>query len=198
MSSGLSLTDPALLAALERQRRLSVGDYHRMVSAGVFDEDERLELLEGVIVEMSPHSPRHALAITRLCDAQFTLVSPDCVVRAQLPLTLEPDSEPEPDVAIIRRSESGDRNRHPSTALAIFEVAGESLRKDRLAKAALYARAGIPEYVIVNLSQDCLEVHREPDSEARRYRTVTTLTGSDRFESSTVPGLAFVVADLLS
>ena len=61
MSSGLSLTDPALLAALERQRRLSVGDYHRMVSAGVFDEDERLELLEGVIVEMSPRSPRHAL-----------------------------------------------------------------------------------------------------------------------------------------
>jgi hypothetical protein len=52
--------------------------------------------------------------------------------------------------------------------------------------------------VIVNLSQDCLEVHREPDSEARRYRTVTTLTGSERFESSTVPGLAFVVADLLS
>jgi Uma2 family endonuclease len=190
--------DPALLAALESQRRLRVEDYHRMVRAGVFDEDERLELLEGVIVEMSPQSPRHALVITRLCDPQFASVGRDFIVRARLPLTLEPDSEPEPDMAIVRRAESGDRDRHPSTALAVFEVASDSLRKDRLAKAALYARAGIPEYVIVNLSDDCLEVHREPDPSARRYRTVTTLSGAERFESSAVPGFAFVVSDLLA
>jgi Uma2 family endonuclease len=198
MSSGHALTDPALLAALESQRRLRVEDYHRMVAASVFEEDERLELLEGVIVQMSPQSPRHAVVITRLCDPQFAAVGPDCLVRAQLPLTLEPDSEPEPDVAIVRRAEGGDRHRHPSSALAVFEVASDSLRKDRLAKAVLYAQASIPEYVIVNLAQECLEVHRDPDPKGRRYRTLTTLAGTDRFESASVAGLAFLVADLLA
>jgi len=198
MSSGHALTDPALLAALESQRRLRVEDYHRMVAAAVFEEDERLELLEGVIVQMSPQSPRHAVVITRLCDPQFAAVGPDCLVRAQLPLTLEPDSEPEPDVAIVRRGEGGDRHRHPSSALAVFEVASDSLRKDRLAKAVLYAQAGIPEYVIVNLAQECLEVHRDPDRKGRRYRTLTTLAETDRFESVSVAGLAFLVADLLA
>src|SRR5262245_35302979 len=129
MPAGLSLNDPALLAALEHQRRLSVEDYHRMITAGVFDEDERLELLEGVIVEMSPQSPRHAIIIQRLCDRQFTSPGPDCVVRSQLPLTLAADSEPEPDVAVVPRNASGDRDEHPSTALLIFEVASDSLRK---------------------------------------------------------------------
>jgi Uma2 family endonuclease len=198
MSSGHALTDPALLAALESQRRLRVEDYHRMVAAGVFEDDERLELLEGVIVQMSPQSPRHAVVITRLCDPQFAAVGPDCLVRAQLPITLEPDSEPEPDVAIVRRAEGGDRHRHPSSALAVFEVASDSLRKDRLAKAVLYAQAGIPEYVIVNLAQECLEVHRDPDPKGRRYRTLTTLAGTDRFESAVVGGLTFLVADLLA
>jgi Uma2 family endonuclease len=123
MSSGNALTDPALLAALESQRRLRVEDYHRMVAASVFDEDERLELLEGVIVQMSPRSPRHAVVITRLCDPQFAAVGPDCLVRAQLPLTLEPDSEPEPDVAIVRRGEGGDRHRQASVAGLAFLVA---------------------------------------------------------------------------
>jgi Uma2 family endonuclease len=198
MSSGHTLGDPALIAALESQRRLRVEDYHRMVAAGVFEDDERLELLEGVIVQMSPQSPRHAVVITRLCDPQFAAVGPDCLVRAQLPITLEPDSEPEPDVAIVRRAEGGDRHRHPSSALAVFEVASDSLRKDRLAKAVLYAQAGIPEYVIVNLAQECLEVHRDPDPKGRRYRTLTTLAGTDRFESAVVGGLTFLVADLLA
>ena len=198
MSSGHALTDPALLAALENQRRLRVEDYHRMVAAGVFEEDERLELLEGVILQMSPQSPRHAVVITRLCDPQFATVGPECLVRAQLPLTLEPDSEPEPHVAIVRRAEQGDRHRHPSSALAVFEVASDSLRKDRLAKAVLYAQAGIPEYVIVNLAQECLEVHRDPDPQGRRYRTLNTLASPDRFESTAVTGFAFLVADLLA
>jgi Uma2 family endonuclease len=196
MSFGLSLTDPGLVATLEHQRRLSVDDYHRMIEAGVFREGERLELLEGVIVEMSPQAPRHAFVITRLCDPRFVQTGADHVVRAQLPLTLPPDSEPEPDVAVVPRGEDAS-DRHPSTASLVFEVAGESLRKDRLAKASLYTAAGIPEYVIVNLLQDCLEVHRDPDPAGRRYRTVTTLAAGDRFQSASVPSFSFAVADLL-
>lgn len=198
MPTGPSLTDPAFLAALEHQHRLTVADYHRMIAAGVFQEDERLELLEGVIVEISPQTPRYAQVIRRLCDPQFVTPPPDFVVQAQLPLTLGPDSEPEPDVAVVPRVEAAHRDRHPTTAALVFEVAGESLRKDRLAKSAIYAAAGIPDYVIVNLAQECLEAHRHPDPGTRRYRTVQTLSATDRFESVSVPGFAFTVADLLA
>jgi Uma2 family endonuclease len=197
MSNGPSLSDPAFVAALEHQHRLTVEDYHRMIEAAVFDEDERLELLEGVIVEMSPQAPRHALVISRLCDPVFVVPGPDFLVRCQLPLTLGRASEPEPDVAVVSRALAAQRDRHPGTAALVFEVAGDSLRKDRLAKGAVYAAAGIPEYVIVNLAQDCLEVHRDPDPQGRRYRTVVTLA-TGRFESVSVSGFAFAVADLLS
>lgn len=201
MPTGPSLSDPAVLAALEHRHRLSVDDYHRMIGAGVFDEDERLELLEGVIVEMSPQRPRHARVIRRLCDPQFATPGPAFVVQAQLALTLGADSEPEPDVAIVAKADAelADReDRHPAIAALVFEVAGESLRKDRLAKGAIYAAAGIPEYVIANLTQDCVEAHSDPDPGARRYRTVVTLSGSDRFQSVAVPDFGFAVADLLA
>jgi len=104
MGNGFSLTDPAVRAALEHQHLLSVKEYHRMVAGGVFNEDDRLELLEGVIVEMSPPRPRHARIIRRLCDPQFVAAGPSFVVQAQLPLTLGRDSEPEPDVAVVSKS----------------------------------------------------------------------------------------------
>src|SRR5262245_52491793 len=198
MSTGLSLSDPALLAALEHQHRLSVQDYHRMIRAGIFEADARLELLQGVIVEMSPQTPRHAEVIRRLCDPRFATIPADCVIQSQLSLTLGPDSEPEPDVAVVPRSETGQADSHPRSARLVIEVAAESLRKDRLAKSPLYARAGIPEYVIVNLTQSCLEVQRDPDPGAGRYRTSLTLTSGSRFESVAVPGFAFDVAALLA
>jgi Uma2 family endonuclease len=183
---------------MEPQRRLSVEDYHRMIEAGVFDEDERLELLEGVIVEMSPQRPRHAEVISRLCDPRFVTVGPEFLVRSQLPLTLGPESEPEPDVAVVHRNPKGYAANHPTSAFLVVEVSGDSLRKDRVAKAAIYAHAGIGEYVIANLADECLEVHRDPDARARRYQTISTLRAGDRFESASVPGFGFAVTDLLA
>jgi Uma2 family endonuclease len=197
MPIGVPLTDPAFLVALEHQHRLTADDYHRMIAAGIFEEDDRLELLEGVIVEMSPQSPRHALVISRLCDPAFVSPGPQFLVRCQLPLTLGPHSEPEPDVAVVLRTEADRIDRHPVTAALVIEVAGDSLQKDRLTKSATYAAAVIPEYVIVNLAHDCLEVHRDPDPEARRYRTVVTVAVTQRFESKAVEGFAFAAADLL-
>ena len=175
---------------------MSVEDYHRMVEAGILDEDDRVELLDGVIVEMPPQGPRHAILIQKLCDPTFARVPPDHVIRCQLPLTLGSGSEPEPDVSVVRRADVSSTS-HPTTAALVFEVAGDSLQKDRLTKAALYAGAGIPEYVIVNAWQDCLEIHRDPDAASRRYRTMLTLSGDDRFDSAAVPGFAFRVASLL-
>jgi Uma2 family endonuclease len=195
-ASGPSLTDPALMLVLDRQRRLSVGDYHRMIEAGILDEDDHVELLEGVMVQMTPQGPRHAKLIRRLCDPTFARVSPDHVVQCQLPLTIGEHSEPEPDISIVRRADAASDTSHPTTAAVVFEVAGESLKNDRLTKAALYASAGIPEYVIVNVEGDCLEVHRDPDPASHRYRTLATLAGEQIFESSAVPGFAFRVSAL--
>ena len=167
-----------------------------MIEAGILDEDDHVELLEGVIVEMAPQGPKHARLIQRLCDPTFAQVATDHVVRCQLPLTLGRDWEPEPDIAIVRRADAGSDTSHPATAAVVCEVAGESLQKDRLTKSALYAGAGIPEYVIVNVGQQCLEVHRDPDPASRRYRTLVTLSGDQRFESATVPGFGFRVASL--
>jgi Uma2 family endonuclease len=196
VASGPSLTDPALMLMLDRRRRLSAGDYHRMIGAGILGEDDHVELIEGVIVEMTPQGPKHAKLIRRLCDPTFATVPRDHVLQCQLPLTLGPDSEPEPDVSIVRRADAASGASHPTTAALVFEVAGESLPKDRLTKAALYAGAEIPEYVIVNTEQDCLEVHRDPDAASRRYRSLVTLSGEQAFESSAVPGFAFRVAAL--
>lgn len=193
---GATSIDPGLMIVLDRQRQLSIDDYHRMIEAGILDEDDHVELLEGVIVEMSPQGPKHARAIQQLCDPAFARVPEHHVVRCQLPLTLGPRSEPEPDVSVVLRADASSSSSHPTTAALVFEVAGDSLRKDRLAKAALYAGAGIPEYVIVNVEQDCLEVYRDPDAAARRYRTLVTLSGADRFESAAVPGFGFGVASL--
>ena len=186
------------MLVLDRQRRISVGDYHRMIGAGILDEDDHVELIEGVIVEMTPQGPRHAKLIQRLCDPTFASVPSDRIVRCQLPLTLGPDSEPEPDVSVVRRADAISDTSHPTTAALVFEVAGVSLPKDRLTKSALYAGAGISEYVIVNVDEECLEVHRDPDPASGRYRTLATLSGDQAFESAAVPGFAFRVASLFA
>ncbi len=169
-----------------------------MIDAGILDEDERVELLEGVIVSMSPQKPDHALVVERLGDPRFLKLTGDFVIRCQLPLALSDSDEPEPDVAVIRSDTPRSRQQHAGTAQLVFEVASGSLRVDREVKALLYARSGIPEYVIVNRKDQHLEVHRDPDPASGGYRTLTRLSTGDTFSSTSVPGLGFAVADLLA
>lgn len=180
-------------------RRLGAEEYHRMIDAGVLDEDERVELLEGVIVAVSPQNAHHALVVERLSDPRFIHLPDAFVVRCQLPLTLSDADEPDPDVAVIPRDAARSRRQHPTTAHLVFEVAADSLRKDRDIKTGLYARAGSPEYVIVNLKDERLEVHRDPDpAAAGRYASVTRIDASGTFASQSVVGLRFEVGELLA
>jgi len=179
-------------------RRLHVDEYHRMIEAGILDEDERIELLEGVMVTMSAQNPGHAIVVERLSDPLFVRLPAEFVIRCQLPLLLSEADEPEPDAAVIERGMPHSRQQHPTTARLVFEVAGGSLRVDREIKAPLYARSGIPEYVIVNLKDECLEVHRDPDPAAGRYRAIARLNKGDQFSSTSVPGLGFGVTELLA
>lgn len=149
--------------ASEPLHPLSVDDYHRMIEAGILGEDDRVELLEGVLVEVSPEGPAHATVIARLARHLFVALAerPDLMVRVGNPLTLRPRSEPEPDLAVVDEADST-FTAHPSRAHLLVEVSSSSRPIDRGRKLAIYARARIPEDWIVDLVESVIEVQRDP------------------------------------
>lgn len=167
--------------------------YHRLADAGVLGEDDRVELIEGDIVHMSPHDKPHAVAIRLVRRALRQVFTGERhLVDEQLPLALGPDSEPEPDVSVIEGQPRDFLDGHPTSAVLVVEGAEASLRFDRNRKRALYARHGLPEYWIVNLKERQLEVHREPSGED--YAEVTIY---DSDQTVSVQGDSIVVSDLL-
>jgi len=144
---------------LDRLRPIRRAEYDRMVRLGMFRQ-EKIELLYGRLVFMSPHGEPHAYSITRLTKLLVRALGDRADVRVQLPFAASDDSEPEPDVAIVP---PGDYlHEHPRSALLVIEVADSSLQEDRRLKGALYAASGVPEYWIVNLVDRVIEVHRRP------------------------------------
>src|SRR4029077_12696675 len=149
------MIDPAVLAT-ETVRPLRRDEYDRLVALGYF-EDEKIELLDGLLIAMSPAGAAHMYVITKLNMLFAPAVGKRALVRVQGPFAASDTSEPEPDLALVPNE---DHSRdHASQAFLLVEVAESSLRKDRVVKASLYARAGIPEYWIVNLRERVIEVH---------------------------------------
>jgi Uma2 family endonuclease len=142
--------------------RLTRARYDRMVDAGILGEDDKVELLDGLLVAREPQGSRHPTAVMLVRAALEKAFGRRYHLREEKPVALDRMSEPEPDVVVVpgRIRDYGDA--HPSKPVLIVEVAESSLRLDRLRKGALYARAGIAEYWIVNLVDDVLEVYREP------------------------------------
>lgn len=173
----------------ERQRRIRVDEYHRMIEAGILDENERVQLIDGVLVAMTPQGRLHAFVIQELNRLLVRALADDYKVLTQLPLTLGGDSEPEPDLAVVRAEDARSRTRHPETALLVIEVAGDSLRLDRESKAVLYARAGVPEYWIVNLAAASVEVFRDPDLVTGSFRTTSQCRRGEALTAQSVPGV---------
>lgn len=146
------------------RRRFTRDDYHGMAAAGILALDARVELLDGEIVEMSLIGPRHS-AIVRLLNAFFSAkVASRAIVDIQNPIALDPESEPQPDLIILKPRADFYRDAHPqpSDVLLLIEVAESSLQKDRGEKLRLYAQAGIAEYWIIDVDQERLIVHRHP------------------------------------
>jgi Uma2 family endonuclease len=182
-------------------RRWKRTEYDRLVELGVFEGDS-IELIGGQLVVAEPHGTYHASAISATEYALRAVLPPGWIVRSQLPVSLDDESEPEPDIVAVPGSPADYRHSHPTRPVLAVEVAESSLEFDRHHKGSLYARAGIQDYWIVNLVDRVLEVHRdpEPDSTAPygwRYRSVATLG-----PTAVVVPLAFtasriVVAELL-
>lgn len=143
--------------------RMSVKQYHAIARAGIIDEDERVELLEGLLVDKMSKNPPHSVATQLVIIALARLLPGGWIVRSQEPVTLA-DSEPEPDAAIVRGEVQDYSRRHPGpqeTALVI-EVSDATLRRDRGTKKRIYARARIPVYWVINLIDMRLEVYTNP------------------------------------
>jgi Uma2 family endonuclease len=146
-----------------------------MIDAGILDEDEPLELIEGRLIVAEPQNTPHAKAIELTADALRAAFGPGWRIRIQLPIALEPDSEPEPDVSVVAGSPRDDGKDHPSHPALVVEVADTSVRFDRVVKGRIYARGGIGEYWIVDLNARVLEVRRKPRRRAGRHATYATV-----------------------
>lgn len=145
-------------------KRWIVEDYHRMISTGILTPDDRVELLDGQIVEMAPQNPPHASTTDESSDYLKTLFAGWAKVRTQLPITLAPNSEPEPDLVIVRMDERHYRDRHPAPedVFLLIEIADATLQRDRTRKAKIYASTGIPDYWIIDIQQQQVIVLRDP------------------------------------
>ncbi len=153
-------------------RKFTIDEYHQMADAGLFAEDERIELIEGTIYAMTPVGRRHAATVAKLGDLfSASKVRDEAIVWIQSPLRLPPHGEPEPDLVLLKRTPDYYETRapEPEDVFLLVEVADSSLPFDRAVKLPVYASAGIVECWLVNLIDDQIEVYREPVG--RRYQT---------------------------
>lgn len=141
-----------------------------MVDAGILGPDDKVELIEGEILVVSPENALHAAVIDGTLMVLQRVFGKGHYVRPAHPVALDDHSEPEPDLAVVPGSPNDYRSAHPATALLVVEVSRSSRSFDRGRKQRLYARTGIPEYWVLDLVDDCLFVHRDPAPEG--YRTV--------------------------
>ena len=176
----------------ETLRPLRRVEYEEMVRLGMF-EGERVELLYGTIVQMSPHGPPYDATVGEIDERLKAALGRRAIVRIQSAFAASDGSEPEPDVAVVPRCDYW--HEHPSEAWLIVEVADSSLAKDRGPKARLYAESGVLEYWVVNLIDALIEVHRSPSAGA--YGQVISCRPGDVIRPLQFPDIELSVADLL-
>ncbi len=170
MISTVAIAPPGTVS----RRRFNIEEYYRMARAGILTEDDRVELIDGEVLEMTPIGPRHAITVDRLNELLVIRLAGTAIVRVQSPIRLSDDTEPEPDLAVLRRR-SGYGEAHPTAddVLLLIEVAETSADYDRGIKLPRYARAGIPETWLVDLTGDIVEQYTGP--RADQYNSKQTL-----------------------
>jgi Uma2 family endonuclease len=184
---------------VELTRRLfTVEEYHRMAEAGIFGEDERVELIEGEIVQMAPIGPQHAGCVINATRLFITRLGDRAIVSPQNPLVIRPRSQPQPDLLLVRpRAVSYSRELPNSQdVLLAVEVADTTVRFDRLVKARLYARANIAEFWLCLAIDGAVEVHRGPGADG--YANVTQHGPGQLVSPLAFPDVSFAVSDFFA
>lgn len=188
-----------MLGAEIKKRRFGVGEYHRMAEAGIFGEDDRLELADGEIVEMTPIGWRHVRAVTVLTQLLAGAL-PGYYVSVQNPIVFGERDEPQPDLALVRAEALEGSLPEASDVALVVEVAETSLTYDREVKVPLYALSGAPEAWVVDLASGAIEVYASPEASrvsAGRYAKRRTFGRGEELRSFTVDGLRFAVRDVV-
>ncbi|CBN57882.1 MULTISPECIES: Uma2 family endonuclease [Kamptonema] len=177
-------------------RLWTVDEYHQMIETGILDEDDRVELLEGQIIEMSLQIPLTAATTQTASNYLSNILTGLAYIRMQLPITLRPNSEPEPDIAVVRIDPGRYFDHHPTPdeIFLVVEVANTSLAKDRRQKVRAYANANIPEYWILDVNEQQVYVFREPGNET--YQQEIILNEEAIFSMVAFPEIEVSVSEL--
>ena len=189
-------------ATSARTKRWSRLEYERLVDLGAFQPGDRVELVAGELLVREPQGSPHTTGIRAVEEALRSALGSGWEVRTQMPVALDDESEPEPDVMVVPGSFRDYSRAHPSRPALLVEVAESNLAYDREDKGSLYARARVPDYWIVNLEERVLEVYREsgPDVAAAHgwaYRATQRLHPEDSVTPLAAPSARIRVADLL-
>jgi Uma2 family endonuclease len=188
--------DDVLATVDVRRRRFSVKEYYRMAEVGILGPEDRVELIDGEIFQMSPIGPRHAYCVLAL-GTIFSRVLGDRALMSQNPVLMPRDTEPQPDVVLIRPplAQYGTRLPQPADVLLLVEVADTSYRFDREVKLPLYAAAGIAEVWIVDLTREGVELFRQPDD--RVYRVTERFARGSSIAPAAFPDAIVSVDEIL-
>jgi Uma2 family endonuclease len=180
------------------RRRFSRAEYQRMGEVGILGEDDRVELIRGEIVEMSPIGRRHRAFVGNLNQLLAGRLSGRAVIWMQNPIALTDDTEPQPDIAVLRHRSVPykDREADAEDVFLLIEVADSSLAYDRTTKMRLYAEAGIPEYWVVDCTAESIEVHRTATAE--RYRDVRLVTGIAALTLQAFPDVELTTSEIFA
>ncbi|MQA89410.1 MAG: Uma2 family endonuclease [Gemmatimonas sp.] len=178
------------------KRLFTVADYYRMAATGILSPDDRVELLEGEVVEMTPISSRHAGCVNYLGRELQRLIGSRAVVAIQNPVQLSDLSEPQPDLSVLKPRPDLYRESHPrpEDTWLVIEVADTSVETDRTVKGFLYARAGVPEFWLVDLSSATIEVYRNPGEGG--WAEGSLARSSERLSPAALPDVGLDVAEV--
>ena len=183
------VTEPA-------RRLFTVDEYYRMASAGIFSEDDRVELIEGEIIAMPPIGGRHASCVNRLNRLFARTLGDEVVLAIQNPLRLGEGSEPVPDVLLLQpRADFYREHPTPADVLLLVEVADTTAKFDRRVKPPLYGRSGITEVWIIDLDRSIIDVQRGPAADG--YRLAETKRRGEQLSPAAFPDQWFLVDDIL-
>ena len=189
---GVAVAERERVANVPR-RRFTVDEFARMGEAGIFTEDDRVELIDGEILEMTPVGPSHAWIVNRLTELFMTQLGSSAYVSIRNPIRLGRDTEPQPDLVVARRSGAyARRHPEPGDVLLVVEAADSSLRHDRLEKIPRYGRAGVPETWLVDVAAGAVTAYTDPGPGG--YAAERVLRPGDVLAATGVPALRVPVA----
>ncbi len=179
------------------RRHFNVSEYYRMAAAGVLSADDRVELIEGEIVELNPIGSRHAACVGRLTKLLERLAGDRTIVWVQNPVQINDRSEPLPDVALLRPRDDfyAQANPQPAAVFLIIEIADSSVEYDQDIKIPLYAEASIPEVWLVNLPKEAIEIYTRPLE--GEYREIRLVKRGESIAATAIPNLTIDVNGIL-